>query len=472
MSATVTSRLNTTLLNLRDQSPEQLSTTFAGWVDVPDKKQRGEKKLRHRVYDYQTTYWLFLWQMMAGGVACEDATAMMISWLAFEQEKLAYPDNSAYCQARMNLDLETIQSNCLEVARCLQNEVCDPWRLWLSRQTVIVDGSSLQMMDTPTNQRDYPQPSGQTEGCGFPVMRLMVMFSLETGAILGYERSSLQVSEHELFRRLWPQLKPGQVVLGDAGFCSYGEIWRLKDKHQVECVMANNPTRTANVRKVEKLGEGDYLVEWTNDGYRPEWMDDETWAKCPPSMLLRQITSRVKIPKCRKKKIEIITTMLNSTECPKSAFVELFRRRWLAELFLRDIKTTMGMEEIRCKTPAMVHKALAMYILAYNLIRVMIYTASCEYPIRATALSFKRSLRLIQSFSPYLARISDQEKYERVVDILLYYIAHRVVGDRPGRYEPRAVKRRPKNYQRLTAPRRKFVEIAHRNRYYKQSEKA
>jgi hypothetical protein len=467
MSATAVSRLKSTVESFAGKCPTELKTIFGGWIDLPHKVRRGKKKLRRRIYDYQTTFWLFLWQMFSCQVSCFDAAAEKVVNRAIEEKKLSYPDNSAYCQARMHLDFATIHGNCLEVARCLQNEVDDPDRLWLGHQVRIPDGTSSQLLDTPSNQRVYPQPSGQKKGCGFPVMHMVAMFSLETGAVIDYAVANLKTSERELFRRLWPSLSPGQVALTDAGFCSYGEIWSLKEL-QVESVMALSGTRTVNVRTVKELGEGDCLVEWNHGGYRPEWMDDETWAKCPETMLLRQITAPILDPKCRKKKIEVVTTFLDSERYPKQAFADLFARRWKAELFFRDIKTTMGLEEIRCKTPAMARKALAMSLLAYNLIRVTMYEASCEYPIDATSLSFKNSQRFIRAFAPYLARITDPEEFEEAIEFLLYYIAHSGVKKRPGRHEPRAVKKRPKNYQRLTAPRHVFTEIPHRSKYHAQ----
>lgn len=451
---------------MRAKSPMDLICNFSDWIEEPLNKQRGDKKLRDRIYDLGHIFWLFLWQAFAGGKPCTEGVDHMLAWLAAQGKPLASPDSSAYCQARKRLELDPIYNNCIRIAKELQNDAGQPERLCLGRPTRVIDGSSTQLADTSANQKLYPQPSGQKKGCGSPVMRIVVMFSLETGAVLNFKRSSLHTSEHELFRQMWDDLKPGDIALTDCHFASYGEIWSLQQR-QVDVVMAFPGRRTANLRYVQKLGRNDWLVEWSNDGYRPEWMDDQTWEKCPPTMLLRQTSLKVHDSRSRKNKVEIVTTLLDPQLYPKRDLLGLFKKRWHAELFFRDIKTTMGMEQLHCKSPEMVHKELAMYMLAYNLIRAVMFQAASKYPIAATRISFKRTWRLIEIWGPYLAQVSDEQQLEQMYEYLLYYIGQSVVGRRPGRYEPRAVKRRPKNYPRLTAPRHQYKEIPHRNRYKK-----
>jgi hypothetical protein len=179
MAGTAVSRLKNTVESFAGKSVTDVQSVFGGWVELPKKKRRGKKKLRRRTYDYHSTFWVFLWQMFSCQASCFDAAAQIQAKQAIEKKKKSYPGNSAYCQARKHLDFGTIHSNCLEVSRCLQNEVRDPQKLWCGKQVRVFDGSSFQTMDTPANQRAYPQPSGQKKGCGFPTVRLMVNFSLE-----------------------------------------------------------------------------------------------------------------------------------------------------------------------------------------------------------------------------------------------------------------------------------------------------
>ena len=163
----------------------------------------------------------------------------------------------------------------------------------------------------------------------------------------------------------------------------------------------------------------------------------------------------------------VITTLTNPKAFPKRLFRDLYRRRWSAELFLRDIKTTMGMEQLSCRTPSMVHKELAMYFIAYNLVRTLMFEGARQARIKPTQISFKQSVDLAVIWSATLAELTDGEQRERVARCLLHYVGQAKVPSRPNRSEPRAVKRRPKNYERLNKPRHEFEETPHRNRYHK-----
>jgi hypothetical protein len=465
MSAHVTLRLDAAVGHARKTSPGDLAEVFGKWIELPEVKRRGGKRTRTRVYSFARTFWLFLWQVL-GGVSCHAAVGSLLAWLAQAQGCIASVSTSAYCQARRRLGLACLDRLWLDVANGLDAEVTEPKLLWFGRRVLVFDGCTTQLADTPANQKAYPQPSGQQPGCGFPVMRLVVAFSLVTGALMAYARSSLKVGEHTLFRQLWPKLRPGDVALADCGFCSYAEIWLLKQRG-VDCVMAANACRTKGVHLIKCLGPDDLIIEWTSNDYHPEWMDEQTFAEMPTRMQLRQITYATSIPGFRTKKVTVVTTLVDCEAYPRQAFVDLYRMRWHAELFIRDIKTTMGMEQLTCRTPGMVHKELTMYLLAYNLVRALIVEAARLYPIEPTRLSFKQTVQLVQTWSTILARTEDDEKRQGIVDCLLYYVGQSIVPRRPNRTEPRAVKRRPKNYQRLTKPRHQFHEIPHRNMYKK-----
>jgi hypothetical protein len=466
MAAHVVARLQSTVDEIREQSPGDLAEVFGRWVELPEVKRRGKRKTRQRVYSFARTFWLFLWHVLSKTDSCKAAVSAMLLWLSRTDGRMASLSTSAYCQARRRLARGFLDQLCLNVAHELEAQATDPRLLWLGRHVRVFDGSTTQLADTHANQRSYPQPAGQKSGCGFPTMRLMVAFSLSTGTLLAYARSSLKIGEHSLFQQLWPALAPGEVVLADCGLCSYAEIWMLSQQGN-DCVMGANAARTKNIEYIERLGPDDWIVEWISNDYRPQWMDDETWARMPQRLRLRQITYKVRVPCFRTRQVVVVTTLMDPKCYPKSAFMELYRRRWHAELFLRDIKTTMGMEELRCLTPAMVHRELSMHLLAYNLVRALMFEAARLYPIDPTRLSFKQTIDFVRTWSPTIARTEDDEERQRLTDYLLYYVGQSIVPYRPNRTEPRAVKRRPKNYQRLTKPRHQFQEIPHRNKYKK-----
>ena len=409
------------------------------------------------------TFWLFLSQVLAADRSCREAVRKFLAWLALEQERTASPKTGAYCTARGRLRLGDIEAAYRQVAGATEN--AGRQDKWFGRRVRVFDGSSVSMPDTQANQERYPQPKNQKPGCGFPVMRIVAGFSVATGAVLDVAKGALTVSERTLFRELWPLLAPRDVALADCGFCSYADFYFL-GQQGVDCVMRNHQRRTVGIKPVKTLGKGDRLIKWLKMKPCPKWLTKDQWTAVPAQLLVREITFTVDVPGFRSETIVIATTLLDSRQFPKQAFVELYRRRWMVELFLRDIKTTMGMAVLRCKTPAMVEKELAMYMVAYNLVRALVLKAAQTKGLAPFRLSFKGSIATIRKWAPVMAAAHlSQAKREVMTDALLECIARDPVPLRPNRAEPRARKRRPKNYQLLNKPRRLFKEIQHRNRY-------
>ena len=411
------------------------------------------------------TFWLFLSQVLAADRSCRETVRKFLAWLALEQGRTASPKTGAYCQARSRLRLGGIETAYRQVAG--EMERSGGKDAWFGRRVRVFDGSSVSMPDTEPNQERYPQPNTQKPGCGFPVMRIVAAFSLATGAVIDVAKGALTVSERILFHRLWPLLEPGDVALADCGFCSYADFYFLGQRG-VDCVMRNHHRRTVGLELVKKLGPKDRLIKWLKMKPCPRWLTKEQWAAVPAELLVREITFTVDVPGFRSKNLVIATTLLDSKLFPKQAFVELYRRRWMVELFLRDMKTTMGMEVLRCKTPAMVEKELAMYLVAYNLVRALVLKAAQDKGVALYRSSFKGSVATIRQWAPVMAAAHlTQAKREIMTDALLECIARDPVSLRPNRSEPRARKRRPKNYQLLNKPRHLFKEIHHRNKYTK-----
>jgi len=338
--------------------------------------------------------------------------------------------------------------------------------LWLGRNVIVIDGSSVSMPDTPENQSSYPQPKAQKPGCGFPVARLLAAFSLATGVMTEIAWDALRVGERSLFRRILDRLKKGDVVLADRGFSGYADYWILMQKG-IDCVMRNHQRRTRSLREVKRLGRGDRIVLWIKPERRLKWMDRESWEAMPGTLRLREISFQVEVPGFRTKSITVTTTLLDEKTYPTHSFVDLYRRRWLAELFLRDIKISLGMDVLRCKTPEMVNKEIWMHVIAYNLIRALIFEAAAKHGVAIYRISFKGTAASVRQWEARIAVIGAVRKKKEAIKMLLLCLAKDLVSERPNRSEPRALKRRMKNYQLLTKPRGIFQECPHRSRYKK-----
>lgn len=336
-------------------------------------------------------------------------------------------------------------------------------RLWCGRRVNVVDGTGLSMPDTAANQQWYPQSKASKPGCGFPEMRLVALFSLATGALLHYAHSSRRVHERTLFRRLWDHLESADVVLADRGFCSFADYYFLLQRG-IDSVMRLHARRSVGVRTVKRLGPGDTLVQWVKTKPTPKGLTKQQWAALPDVLDVRHITFTIEIPGFRTQSITIATTLLDHRRYPAHAFAELYRRRWMVEVYFRDIKISLGMDVLRCKTPTMIHKELAMHVIAYNLVRATMLQAAVWGGHEPEQISFKGTVQTIRQWAPLLA-LAAPHQLETLRNTMFTSIARDTLPSRPNRWEPRARKRRPKNYQLLNKPRRQFKEIQHRNRY-------
>ena len=413
----------------------------------------------------EVSFWAFLTQVLSANHACRTAQQNVLARLACYERRTASPNTSAYCQARRRLPCDWLADIHEGVVERLE-AAADRRRLWYGRVVKIVDGSGVSMPDTAENQAAFPRPRRKDGECGFPVARLAVIFSLRTGAVLDLAWDSLHVAETTLFRRMWSLLEAGDVLLADRGFCSFADLWCLM-RRGVDSVMRLNARRSVGMRVVRVLGKNDRLVAWFKSKQIPIWMGREEWAAMPRELLLREIHVTVDIPGFRTREVTVVTTLLDKRAYPAEAFADLYRRRWLAELYLDDLKTSMGMDILRCKSPEMIEREIRMFLIAYNLVRALILSAAQKYGADISRMSFMGTLVKVLDWAPILAGSRNKKILHRLTKMFLFQIAFDPVPHRPNRVEPRAVKRRPKNYARLNKPRREYKEIFHRNKYVK-----
>jgi hypothetical protein len=459
---TIPARTAACLGRVRRHSLSDLVAVFGEWVGQAPANWKSE---RDRLYWPLRTFWLFLSQVVAGNVGCAETVSKAMVWLGLKDQEEASQNTGAYCRARQRLEEVALQELADSIAKRMEGHAGEKG-LWYGRRVEIVDGTSASMPDTPANQNEWPQPSSQKEGCGFPVVRLVALSSLATGAILRIAHAALSVGEHALFRQLWQYLEPAVVLLADCGFTSFANVHLLRQRG-VDIVMRNHQRRSTGVRLIERLSRRDNIVAWKKTGRVPKWLDRQTWAALPHEITVRQIEVTVDIPGFRPERIVIVTTLLDPKAFPKDAFADLYRKRWYAELFLRDIKTTLHMDVLKCKSPAMIRRELQMFIIAYNLVRALMLQAALLHNVPPLRISFKGSLGTLRQWAPILAMLNSPESLDDMTRLLLSYLAKDIIPDRPDRVEPRARKRRPKNYPLLNKPRHQYKEIPHRNRYKK-----
>ena len=405
---------------------------------------------RDRLFNPSTTLWGFLSQVLSEDHSCRDTVSRIIAHRAAAGLPVSSANTASYCSARARLPTGVLRTLAKRTAQQLQDSLPQAWK-WHGRSVFIVDGSHVSMPDTEANQARYPQPVVQKPGLGFPLARVVVLLSLASGAchdlaIAPYAGKG--TGETTLVRELYDTLVPGDVVLADALFDNYFIAWELRQRG-LELVARVQAERVGS-RTVESRSDGDSIV-WQRPGL-PRGMSWETYCGYPETMTMRQVSVDARDKNNRAEQFKVITTILDAT-LDGVQIGALYERRWDGELDLRSIKSTMRMDILRCKTPAMVEKEIWAHLLAYNLLRTVMAVAAVENNVEPRALSFKGAKQTLTAFAPKLEAASPEQRVG-LVDALLRAVAYHRVGNQPGRWEPRARKRRPKPGNRLMQPRR------------------
>ena len=428
---------------------------------------------RERVFTPQVTFWAFVAQILSPGSSCREIVRRVEAWwqqTAGESGSLS-GSTSAYCQARARLDPDALELVSGHLCWNLERNVLAEERWLGGRPVKIVDGTGLSMPDTAANQGRWPQPTSQQPGCGFPVLKLVGLFSLSSGALLETATGSLHVHESLLFRGLWDRLKQGDVVLADRGFCSCAALASLRQRG-VDSVMRLHQKRRADFRSGQRLGPDDRLVTWHKPAQRPEVCSVAEFAALPATLTLRLIRLRVAAKGFRTRSVVLLTTLLDVQAYPADALRELYGQRWQVELHFQQIKTLLAMDVLRCKSPELIVREVALHRIAYNLIRSLMQRSAHLHHVPLERISFKGSLDTLRHWSAVIAAAGGTpRKQDQLIQQMLASIARDPVPERPGRSEPRAKKRRPKNYQLLTKPRHQIGNLPRRNRPQKKAPK-
>jgi hypothetical protein len=419
---------------------------------------------RERIFTVRRTFWGFLFQVLTPGTSCREVALQLRALLGLQGDKLIGTSSGAYCQARARLPLEPLEQALHHSARTADERAGRHGHL-AGRPVKVVDATSVKLPDTEPNQRRYPQPRSQKPGCGFPIMKMAALFSLTSGAILDVVRESLHWHDVRLFRRLWSWLRAGDIVLADRAFADYVSLAQLPARG-VDLVARLHQGRKLDFRKCRRrLGPHDAVFLWTKPWARPHYLSKKEFKRLPASIEVRILRSRIQRAGFRTKTVYLVTTLLDAKTYSAAELSGLYLRRWRLELCFRDLKTTMGMEELRCLTPAMVHKESLAFLIAHNLLRTIMAEAASVHGVRLERISFKGTVDSVRQFGIARAQARNHQQRLRLDEDLLRVLADNLVPERPGRREPRAVKRRPKPYPLLTSPRHEYKELKHRNRY-------
>lgn len=398
---------------------------------------------RERLFPPTETLSMFLAQALKPDRSCQN----IVNDAAVKRLTHGLPQCSTktggYCKARQRLPLEMVSGMVRHTGQLIAAKAPELWR-WYGRRVRLVDGTTVTLPDTQANQGIYPQQSGQKSGLGFPICRIVGVTCLSSGAVLDAAMGNFKgkgSGEQALLRTLLNTFESGDVMLGDAFYGTYFLLAELQFR-RVDALFEQHGARrrSTDFRRGKKLGNRDHLIILTKPKIRPQWMTAEQYESAPGTLTVRELEVGGRV---------LVTTLTCPNTIPKSALKDLYKRRWQVELDIRNIKTTLGMETLSCKTPKMGEKEMWVYLLAYNLIRLIMAQSALMADVLPRTLSFKHTLQLWLAWSDTHNQPDDQDN----ITGLLALVAEQSIGNRPGRIEPRAIKRRPKPYPMLTETR-------------------
>lgn len=394
---------------------------------------------RQRLFPPTQTLSMFLSQALSPDRSCQAIVNQVAINNIITEEAVQSSATGGYCKARKRLPLTMVAELVRLTAQLIDDNVPQQWR-WKNRRVRIVDGTTVTMPDTPENQTVYPQQTTQKQGIGFPISRIVGITCLSSGAMLNAAMGPCKGkggSEHGLLRSLLDTFKDGDIMLGDALYGSYFLLAECQARN-VDVLFEQNGSRrlSTDFRTGKKLGRKDHLITLKKPHKCPNWMDSSEYEAAPKSLTIRELYVGHKI---------LITTLVDPNDYCGEELQALYKSRWHVELDIRDIKTTLGMEVLSCKTPEMAEKEMWVYFLSYNMIRIVMAESALLADVLPRQLSFKHTLQIWRVFQQQSVSLNDVEK----VDLILKLVGQKIVGKRPDRVEPRAVKRRPKPFSLL-----------------------
>ena len=437
--------------NLENATPEFIK------LRLPPEQLRAilqdcDVKFRQRLFPPMATLWLWLWQRMQG-LSCRDVAGSAYAWAVGKDQQPASTDCSAYCQARGRQSETFLKRAAQQLGE--QTDADSDFQAF-GRPVFLVDGTTTKVADTPANGQDFPLAGGQKSGASFPMVRLLAIFSLATGALrhlaIGPFRGT---SEQELFYSQWNQLSAGSILVADRYFDTFRNLALLFNRG-VDCVFKLNAHRNQPDfrRSHKRLGKADAWFVWRRPR-RKDWLVASDYDEAPETFVVRIIRYTLKLRGFRARPVTLVTTLLDPVAYPAAQVAALYGRRWSVEVNLRHIKSSLAMEFIDARTPAMVRKEIWVFMLAFNLIRQIMHEAAVSYGLDLERVSFTGTAQLVLAMTPVLSAFRD-EAFIKAYELLLSGIAQRPVRHRPNRSEPRVIKRRNTKYTCMTRPRDQY----------------
>ena len=439
----------------------QLESCFAAWVPAHlFPKAASKENSRDRVYTRGRTFWCLLWQSFNPEASGREVVRQLQALFCLVGGPVLSEEDGAYCRAKARLAPAEFPKALAATAQAADKLVRDSTALQ-GRPVKVVDGSSVTLNDTPKNRKTYP-PLPHAVEPNFPQLRIVVLFSLLSGAILAMAQGSLVTSELALLHLLASQLAAKDILVGDQGFGSYPVLAWLQHYFQVDFI-GRSARRADGRHRLRRLGKSDWLMLWKKHGTPSPWLSLAQWLGLPTQLTVRVLKGRCHQKGFRSRQLTLVTTLLDAELYPAQEILQAYLRRWRLEMCLDDLKTTLKMETLRGRSPEMVEKEIYARLLVHNLVRCLMAQAAAQGQVPLVGISFKGSLDALRQFALAMTQARSKKKRQELWRELLRTLAADLLPERPDRQEPRAVKRQKNKYPHLSRPRRQFKDRPKRN---------
>ncbi len=449
-------RLARTAKTLGAHTLSQLEARFGAHLPTTLFPKAAEKaNSRDRVYTRLRTFWSMLWQAFNPKASGREVVREIQALVALHTDAQISEEDGAYCRAKARLPLSEFPK-ALAASAEAANQCAPALPLLQGRAIKLADGSTFTAPDTHDNRQAYPPL--QTPEPNFPMLRAVVLCSLLSGAILSLAVGSLHVAELPMLYSLFSQLVPNDILVGDRGFGNFVMLALLRHFKPDVDFIGRSRRRIDGRRRLQRLGANDWLVTWKASDNPSMWLPEAIWQALPKLLTLRIVRGSCYVKGFRVRQVTLVTTLVDAERYPAHEILEAYLRRWRLEMCLDDLKTTLQMETLRSRTPEMLQKELYAHLIAHNLIRCTMAQAASAHAVPLERISFKGTLDALRQFTQAISQARSRKKRVQLWATLLCTLAADLVPERPGRREPRAVKRIKNKYPRLSQPRHRFKD--------------
>jgi hypothetical protein len=454
-------RLAQGLKTVRSYTLNQLEDRFAPYLPQTLFPKAAKKaNSRDRIYTRPRTFWSMLWQGFNPKASCREAVRQIQALFELHGGPNVSEEDGAYCRAKARLPLSEFPKALSATAKAA-DQLAPEMTLLQGRPVQVADGSALTTPDTPKNRKAYPPV--HTPEPNFPMMRVVVLFSLLSGAVLSLATGDLRTAELPMLYQMFSQLAPKDILMGDRGFGNFVLLALLQHLKLNVDFIGRSARQVDGRHRLKRLGKNDWLVVWKKGSNPSLWLPKLIWLVLPKEMTVRIVRGRCYVKGFRVRQVTLVTTLLDPQLYPAREILQAYLRRWRLEMCLDDLKTTLKMEMLRSRTPEMLQKEVFAHLIAHNLIRCTMAQAAGEHAVPLERISFKGTLDALRQFTGAMSQARTKKKRSQLWSKLLQTLAADLVPERPERREPRAVKRVKNKYPRLSAPRHLFNDRPKRN---------